>query len=72
MTIKFLDGAYVGIVCNVCSCDAPSREEISKACGLQKLGWRVDGGIHLCPEHLNEKAEPAAPIYETSPEVDHG
>jgi hypothetical protein len=66
MTIKFLDGAYVGIVCNVCGTDAPDRAAITAAHGLSRLGWRIDGGVHLCPEHVDEKVAPSSPIYEVS------
>lgn len=64
MTIKFLDGEYVNIVCNVCRKDAPSRAEITEAHGLQRLGWRVEGGIHLCPDHVDEQVAPESPIYD--------
>jgi hypothetical protein len=64
MTIKFIDGAYAGVVCNHCGREGPSRKEIEEACGLQRLGWKVDGGIHLCPEHIDQPAVPQSPIYE--------
>jgi hypothetical protein len=69
MTIKFIDGAYAGVVCNHCGCDAPDRKAIEEACGLSKLGWKVAGGVHLCPDHVDEAVVATSPIYETSPET---
>ena len=67
MTIKFLDGAYQGIVCNRCGKEAPSQQELREHHGLSSMGWKVSGGVHLCPdEDHDEPCAPSDPIYETS------
>jgi hypothetical protein len=56
--------AYSHIECNVCGRRAPSPSEMPGNFGIQGEGWKVRGGLHLCPEHVShEGIEPSGPEY---------
>ena len=61
--IVFVDGLYDHIRCNVCGTQSPPARELIDGHGLTGLGWRVSGGVHCCPDHVDQVVEPASPLY---------
>jgi hypothetical protein len=49
--LKKIDGDGPVIVCDLCERQAPPRDEITKAHGLNRMGWHCTGGSHICPGH---------------------